>query len=479
MPGAEESPSILRSVVKVLTVSDTPDYEQPWQTLGAEQSVGSGAIVRTRHGLRVLTNAHVVENQVFVEVRRYGEANKFVAEVEGVGHVCDLALLNVVDQRFFEGTTPIEVGGLPNLTDRVSVLGYPMGGDRLSVTEGIVSRIEMNAYTQTHRSLLTVQIDAAINEGNSGGPVVRGDQLVGVAFQALDEGQNIGYMIAAPVVHHFLEDMATGTFDGFPALGIHVQSLDSKAHRASLGLSRDSYDGMLINSVTFEGSAWGVLREGDVMMAIDGVKIMSDGSVRLREDERIRWTYVVTKRQVGETLPVQIWREGAMHDVDVVLRPPQFLVAEDAYDVKPTYYLHGGLLFVPLSRDFLKTWDEEWWTAAPGHLLAYFEHGVRSPERRQVVVLQKVLADRVTQGYSEFSSLVVHSVQGVEIRDLRHLIELVEESEGEFLTIETEDGSRLVLDRAMAKERTSTIMESYGVPADRSPDLRDEPAPSK
>ena len=119
------------------------------------------------------------------------------------------------------------------------------------------------------------------------------------------------------------------------------------------------------------------------------------------------------------------------------------------------------------------------WTAAPGHLLAYFEHGVRSPERRQVVVLQKVLADRVTQGYSDFTSLVVHSVQGVEIRDLRHLIELVEQAEGPFLTLETEDGSHLVLDRELAKERTPIIMEKYGVPADRSPDLRDDAAPSK
>ncbi len=472
MPGADESPSLLRSVVKVLTVSDTPDYEQPWQTQGAEQSVGSGAIVQTKHGLRVLTNAHVVENHVFVEVRRYGEAHKFVAKVEGVGHVCDLALLTIEDQRFFEGTAPIEIGELANLTDRVSVLGYPMGGDRLSVTEGIVSRIEMNAYTQTQRSLLTIQIDAAINEGNSGGPVVRDGKLVGVAFQALDEGQNIGYMIAAPVVRHFLDDMASGTLDGFPALGVSVQSLDSRAHRASLGLQGDDFDGLLINSVTYEGSAWGVLECGDVLMAIDGVEIMSDGSVRLREDERIRWTYVVTQRQVGDKLPVRIWRDRTMVELEVTLKPPQFLVAEDAYDVKPTYYLHGGLLFVPLSRDFLKTWGDDWWTSAPGHLLAYFEQGVRSPERVQVVVLQKVLADRVTQGYSDFESLVIDQAEGEQVRDLQHLIEIVQAAQGDFVTFETEDGSRLVLDRAEAKSRTAAIMESYGVPADRSPDMR-------
>ena len=136
---------------------------------------------------------------------------------------------------FFEGVTPIPVGDLPSLSDRVSVLGYPVGGDRLSITEGIVSRIEMSQYAQSQRRLLAVQIDAAINAGNSGGPVVADGKIVGVAFQGYDEGQNIGYMIGAPVVQHFLTDMENGTFDGFPDLGITTQYLESSSHRHSLG----------------------------------------------------------------------------------------------------------------------------------------------------------------------------------------------------------------------------------------------------
>ncbi|MCH9684835.1 MAG: hypothetical protein K0V04_25595, partial [Deltaproteobacteria bacterium] len=61
---------------------------------------------------------------------------------------------------------------------------------------------------------------------------------------------------------------------------------------------------------------------------------------------------------------------------------------------------------------------------------------------------------------------------GVEIRNLRHLIELVEQASGQFLTFQAEDGSRLVLDREEARSRTASIMKSYGVPADRSPELR-------
>ena len=125
---------IRNSVIKVHTQSDAPDYDQPWQKKGVESSAGSALIVSTRRGPRVLTNAHVVQNQVFVQVRRYGQATKYVAEVEGVGHECDLALLSVADDRFFRGATPIRVGELPTLGQQVTVLGYPVGGERLSVT---------------------------------------------------------------------------------------------------------------------------------------------------------------------------------------------------------------------------------------------------------------------------------------------------------------------------------------------------------
>src|SRR5687768_11666949 len=160
---------LLRSVVKILTVSDAPDYDQPWQTRGATSSAGSGAIIATARGPRVLTNAHCVENHAFIEVRRYGNAKRFVAMVEAVGYDCDLALLHVEDPEFYLSTVPIPLGELPDLSDEVSVYGYPIGGERISITNGVVSRIESIRYAHRQRRLLAVQIDAAINAGNSGG----------------------------------------------------------------------------------------------------------------------------------------------------------------------------------------------------------------------------------------------------------------------------------------------------------------------
>jgi len=466
--------SILRSVVKVITTSDAPDYEQPWQTEGPDAAVGSGAIVMTPRGVRVLTNAHVVANQVFIEVRRYGKSRKFEAEVEGIGHVCDLALLKIKDPGFAKGAPPFPIGDLPKLGDRVAALGFPIGGDRMSITEGIVSRIEVYPYAHSQRNLLAVQIDAAINSGNSGGPVVKDGEIVGIAFEAMDEAENVGYMIGAPVVKHFLRDIEHGVNDGFPDLGIVTQALESKAHRRSLGLSPRSHSGVLIVGVVHGGSAHGVLEEGDVLLMLDGKHVAADGSISFRRGERIDLAHQVAKRHVGETMPVQVHRDGKVQEFELPLKPPHFLVAEDSYDVRPTYYLYGGLLFVPLSRDLLMTWGSEWWQEAPSEIVSIYENEVCSASRSEVVVLQKVLADRVNQGYHDIEMLVIDQVQGRNIRDLKALIRKVESATDEFVRFQASDGTMIVLERDRVEKRHRSIQRRYGVRSDRSANLRDK-----
>ncbi len=468
----QELSPLLRSVVKVLCVSDAPDFDQPWQTQGPASGFGSGCIIATARGPRVLTNAHCIANQVFVEVRRYGNAQKYCAEIEAVGHACDLALLHVDDPSFFHGTTPIELGLVPRLSDRVSVCGYPIGGDRISITEGIVSRIELVKFAQSGRSLLAVQIDAAVNVGNSGGPVIKDGRLVGVAFQALDEADQIGYMISPPIVEHFLRDVERGEHDGFPDLGVAVQPLESRAHRRSVGLPASRPGGIVVTRVVHGGPGDGVFLPGDVLLEVDGIEIASDGTVPLREGELIDFSHVVAMRHVGERMPFTVWRDGRERTCTVELMPPKPLVADHRIGTPPRYFVIGGLLLVPLTREYLKTWGESWWTAAPRELVALSEQGVRAPERHEPVLLQKVLADRGNQGYHDLANLLVVEVDGFAVRSLAHLVELVEASRGDFLRLRTDDGRIIVIHRTEARDRHEAILSKYGVPFDRSVDLR-------
>jgi S1-C subfamily serine protease len=454
-----------------MTVSDSPDYEQPWQTLGAGPSTGSGAIVATPQGLHVLTNAHVVEDATFIEVRREGQTRKTVAEVVSYGEACDLALLSIEDSTFFEGAKPIPIGELPSLGDPVTVLGFPIGGEHLSITEGVVSRIELTMYVQNERNLLSVQIDAAINSGNSGGPVLLDGKLVGIAFQSLEEAENIGYVISAPVVQHFLRDAESPPYDGFPDLGLTVQRLESSAHRKFLGLPR-SRSGVLVTQVHYGSPCWKVLQRGDVLLKVDGEPIAADGTVKLGERARIEFQYVPSMRYVGEDISLQVYRAQERSTHQVTLQPHRPLVPGRAVGGRPAWFVYAGLLFVPLTRSWLETWGEGWRSRAPATLVSLYDHGVRTSRTHEVVILQKVLADKVNRGYHELESLQISKVQGRRVRGLSDLVRTVDATEDEFVVFETPDRQRIVLERELAAERAEAILRRYAVPTDRSADLK-------
>ncbi len=213
------------SLVRIQATSQDPNYRVPWAGGNVISGVGAGFIIDNN---RIMTNAHVVSNSRFLLVSKEGDPKPYLARVLFIAHDCDLALLTVDDPNFFKGTTALTFGGIPAIESTVSVYGYPIGGDRLSVTRGIVSRIDFQPYTHSGvDSHLTIQIDAAINPGNSGGPVLQDGKVVGVAFQGYsgDVAQNVGYMIPTPVVRRFLKDIEDGRYDKYVDLSLSYHSL--------------------------------------------------------------------------------------------------------------------------------------------------------------------------------------------------------------------------------------------------------------
>lgn len=155
---------VLDSVLQVHCTHSEPDYLIPWQKQHQSMSTSSGFVIEIPgFGKRVVTNAHSVEYGSIVQVQRRGGEHKYEAKVHVIANECDLALLDVEDEDFWQDLEPLEFGTLPALQQDVEVLGYPTGGDSLSITQGVVSRIEMQEYSQASTHLLAIQIDAAIN----------------------------------------------------------------------------------------------------------------------------------------------------------------------------------------------------------------------------------------------------------------------------------------------------------------------------
>ncbi|MFT7465222.1 MAG: S1-C subfamily serine protease [Pseudohongiellaceae bacterium] len=455
------------TVVRVFATSQRSDHVNPWQAQSPVDSTGSGVVVRPG---QVLTGAHVVADATFLQVQKGSDPDKFVVRVVGICHDADLALLEVLDPAFSEGMELATLGKLPHFQDRVSVVGYPVGGDEISITEGVVSRIEVQRYSHSQRELLAVTIDAAINEGNSGGPVFDENGLVvGIAFQALEDAENIGEMVPAPIIERFLAGIDGQRPAGIPALGIEVQNLENPALRRRLGLG-DGESGVLVVGVDFGSSAAGVLFPGDTLLSIAGHAIANNCTIRFRKRYRTRFEALLGELFFGDKMKLEVLRDGERRELTLELKADQPLVPLDRYDYRPSWYIFGGLVFQVLTRDYLSTWND-WWDKAPKELLYQYYYGRRTEQRQEVVVLTQVLADELNVGYTRMEFSVIASVNGQTPVDLVHFVRLVDGAE-EQVDICTLGGERMVLDVAAAGAASPRILERYRIPADRSANLQ-------
>ncbi|MBN2642162.1 MAG: serine protease, partial [Victivallales bacterium] len=301
------------SVVKIFSVKSRPSYYQPWRNYADSSSTGSGVAIP---GNRILTNAHNIANQTFIQVRKQGDQRKYVAKLEIAGHECDLAILSVNDPDFFKRMSFMEFGNLPHLQDKVNVLGYPVGGDNISVTEGVVSRIEPVNYSHSGRKLLAVQIDAAINPGNSGGPVVKDGKIVGLAFQGLSQSQNIGYIIPVPVIKHFLEDIKKNkAYKGFPEFSVMVMPLENPDMRKWLKM-KDDDTGVMVVDIPLHEKVKNIFMENDVILEVDGVKIANDGTIPFRDNEVVFYEYLFWEKHIGDICKLKILRDGKVIELE-------------------------------------------------------------------------------------------------------------------------------------------------------------------
>ncbi len=458
---------ITNSMVKVFSVYNSYDYYRPWQMKGQRQSTGSGCIIE---GNRILTNAHVVADQTFIQVQRAGETEKFVANLEVVAHECDLAILQVDDDSFFEGAVPVNIGDLPRIGDKVSVFGFPQGGSKLAITEGIVSRVENLTYAHSWAVLLCCQTDAPINPGSSGGPVIRGDKIVGIAFQS-GEGQNVGYLVPPPVIEHFLAGNRDGIYVGVPALGLEYQNMENSGMRKKFGLSHDQ-SGVLVSKVFPGAPCHGKIFSQEVILRIDSSVIANDGTVEFREGERTLLEYAAQRRQIGDKISIAVLREGKSVDVEVELSArwnSLDLVPRLRYETPPSYFVFGGLVFSPVTTNLLLEWETI--EKAPREIAsAYFKDP--DEDRRQLITIIQILPDEINVGYDQLVYSIVNQVNGKKVADMKELVQAIEGHAGEYLEILTDQDRSLVLVTDEVRESNQRILDCYRVPSDRSDDLK-------
>ena len=450
-----------RNVVIVEVTSQTWDYRLPWNPGTVSSARGAGFVIE---GKRILTNAHVISGARNITVQREADPRKYAGKVLHVAHDCDLALVEIEDPEFFKGTTVLPIGTIPELESVVSVYGFPIGGDRLSVTRGVVSRIDYNSYTHSGReSHLAIQIDAAINPGNSGGPVMQDDKVVGVAFQGFrgDVAQNVGYMIPTPVIRRFLKDVEDGHYDHYVDIAIRWMALENRAMRKYLKRPNDGL-GVVVTDIFTEGSSDGVLEKGDVLLSIDGHPIESDGSVRL-EGQPVQMEEIVERKFAGDTVTLEVWRKEKLESLKLTLRPAEmFSMYENIYEEAPRYVVFGGLVFQPLTANLMAVLMG----SADLRLrqtYSMFGQDQLYRETPEPVVLTSILPDPLNVYLRGLAGQVVREINGRKIRTLADVLPALEAGKGRTVILFLGDQRPAVLKNREVDEAMPRLMAQYGI----------------
>src|SRR3954454_103173 len=473
IPMAPPKPNgpVQKSLVRITATSVDPDYKAPWNAGALQRGVGAGFVVS---GNRIMTNAHVVANSRYITVERDGDPNKYPAQVQFIANDCDLALITVPAKDFFKNMVPLKFGGIPALESTVSAYGYPIGGERMSVTTGIVSRIDFQLYT--HSSVdqhLAIQISAQINPGNSGGPVMQDGKVVGVAFQGYsgDIAQGVAYMIPTPVIRRFLRDVEDGHYDRYVDLGVTPIKLQNPAQRHFLGL-KDDDRGVLVGTVIAAGPAANSLQAGDVLLAIDDHPISSDATVEL-EGARVDMPEVVERKFKGDKVKLDIWRDKKTKTVTIELGSVwPYLYLAHGYDVKPRYVVYGGLVFQPLPLDLVDVFQPT--DVRIRHYFDYFVIEQIYLEHPEIVILTNILPDPTNTYLAPYRASVVDEVNGKKIRKLSDLADAFAEKTERFVIRMIGDGPPLVLDPAEVESARERIKTRYNVVVEQN--LEEQPS---
>ena len=458
---APSAPSaVYQSVLRIEAATQVPDYQTPWNSGRFGGGIGTGFIIGKN---QILTNAHVVSNARRVLITVHGSPQKYPAKVDFIAHDCDLALLSVENFEDFKSFPTFTFGDVPQLESQVRVIGYPIGGERLSVTRGVVSRIDFQPYSHSRAdSHLVVQIDAAINPGNSGGPVVQDNKVVGVAFQGLRQADNTGYVIPTPVIRRFLKDIEDGKYDHYADLGITEFPLYNPAMRKAIGLPNDN-KGVLITNVIPTSSTDGVLQAGDVLLSLDGKSVDSAGMVDI-DGEKVNLNEIIERKFAGDQVAVRYLRDGSWNDVDVTLKPLHWSrMYAIEYEKSPRYMVFAGLVFQPLDTNLFASSKFDDVTVRRLYT-DYVPKGLFE-KHKDIVVLTRIESDPVTSQLGEFSGFVVHKINGVEVTDLKHAHQLLHPSETpEFHVIELFGAKRpVIIPSASVEDANKRVQQSYGI----------------
>lgn len=450
----------LKGIVQVFLQAVEPNFTEPWTKSLPESSSGSGFVIDVKLRL-IITNAHCVDYHRTILLRKHGDHTQYEARLLAISHQVDLAILTVEDEKFWLNAEAVTFGDHVRMQQVVDIVGYPIGGDTVSISRGVVSRIDWIPYAQSGgEGQICVQVDAAINPGNSGGPALCNGKVVGVAFQGMssEEAANVGYIIPITIMKRVLADfkasatkmgiriigyappseLSSGNLDdliagiedanlndsdpvkvmkwppakrrngalvtlqSFGRFAVKYQTAENPYFRKYVKLPED-LDGVVIRSVLKLSNLYNVFQPNDVLVAIDGKSVGNEGKIYNElYSTTMDLQYAISGKLVGESIDFTICRNGELIEIKSQAENPARRVPLICKDPSVSYVMFCGLVFSPLAADSEITEEPlaNLLIAKEAETLLLARGRKFTKKGQQCVILTSLLPHRLTLGYS-------------------------------------------------------------------------------
>ena len=285
-----------------------PGQPQPGQPQQPTHASGSGVII-SKDGY-IITNNHVIENQQSLAVI-FADGTRHEATLVGTDPLMDVAVIRVKDA--VPGVAELGDSSALLPGETVIAIGSPLGDFKNSVTVGVVSALNRSVPGSSQEGL--IQTDAAINHGNSGGPLVNlRSQVVGINTLVVrstdntpDQAEGLGFSIPSNTVKAVSDKLIADGKVVYPFLGVSYGMIDAEVAAEN---NLPATAGALVGKVEpGQPAAKAGLKDGDVITSVDGQKLGSEVSLR----------GVLLQHKPGDTIKLEVLRDGKTLALDVTL----------------------------------------------------------------------------------------------------------------------------------------------------------------
>ncbi len=451
------------SILRVYSHVQKPDYDAPWSGRSSERLTHMGVMVDADH---ILVAAFAVTGARHFEVEKLGDSRQYPMELTYVDPTINLALLR------FSRDKPRGLKVLPRgrdigLDDTVS-LYQGLEGESLVPTPLRLREVEVKPIFLTGYSAPQYVFELKRSGFGWFEPVIREGKLVGAAIA---QAGSFVYALPSRVIERFLREAKHKPYRGFAELGFSLSPLTSPdLRRWAQADSLGSQVGAWIHSVDPLSSFGKILKDGDILVELNGVRVSSRGTYQHSRWGRISVSEILSDMGEGQELTVKVLRDGKIKRYTAKAqrsRPVEDKLVPALGD-EPPYLIFGGLLLQELSKGLIESWGSQWRKRAP--LFYLFEEAFQSLGNRQdrKVVLQRVFPLEYNKGYHDLENDFITQINGVPITHIdsvREALNKPEALQSGYARFSLEPGGdEIILTYKGLDQVHSVLRQRYGIP---------------